>query len=353
MVFTKLRRARHEPPAADDAAWAEIAQLTAENGAADTAARARRVLALRHEVGRRLLEGGAPGDSPDFGAPDFSVLPADAIVPELAADRLTAAALRGAMLRHGCLLVRGLIPREDAERLVEGIDRAYAAREAADTGAGRDGWYEPFECDPRFGLALERGVAASGAGLLAVDSPLVLLDVLATFERAGVRALAGEYLQEPYLLSINKSLLRRVRPDLYDEVAKLHRVEAGRKPSGWHQDGAFLTDVRALNVWLALTRCGDVAPGMDVVPVRLDRIAPTGTEGSLYEWSVSQEIAEEWGGKKGIVRPVFEPGDALLFDELLLHATAAEPDMPETRYAVESWFFGRSGFPPRYAPLAF
>jgi hypothetical protein len=41
----------------------------------------------------------------------------------------------------------------------------------------------------------------------------------------------------------------------------------------------------------------------------------------------------------------------LLFDELFLHSTAAEPDMPKSRWAIESWFFGSSAFPGQYAPL--
>ena len=36
----------------------------------------------------------------------------------------------------------------------------------------------------------------------------------------------------------------------------------------WHQDGAFMGDVRALNLWLSLSRCGDEAPGLDIVPRR-------------------------------------------------------------------------------------
>ena len=68
------------------------------------------------------------------------------------------------------------------------------------------------------------------------------------------------------MISVQKCTLRRVDPD------------AGR---GWHQDGAFMGDVRALNVWLSLSRCGDEAPGMDVIPRRLEDIVPTGTEGAV------------------------------------------------------------------------
>ncbi len=53
----------------------------------------------------------------------------------------------------------------------------------------------------------------------------------------------------------------------------------------------------------------------------------------------------------GIKRPIFEPGDALFFDELFLHATGSDPSMPNPRFAIESWFFGGSGFPTEYAPI--
>ena len=36
-------------------------------------------------------------------------------------------------------------------------------------------------------------------------------------------------------------------------------------------------------------------------------------------------MAEEAAGDAGIVRPIFDPGDALLFDELFLHQTALGP----------------------------
>ena len=49
---------------------------------------------------------------------------------------------------------------------------------------------------------------------------------------------------------------------------------------------------------------------------------------------------------------LMEPGDALFFDERFLHKTASGPDMTLPRMAVENWFFGASGFPADYAPLA-
>jgi hypothetical protein len=120
----------------------------------------------------------------------------------------------------------------------------------------------------------------------------------------------------------------------------------------WHQDGAFMGDVRSLNVWLSLSRCGDVAPGLDLVPRRLDHLVPTGGEGTIIADQVSPLTAAEAAGELGIVRPVFEPGDVLLFDELFLHQTASDPAMRNPRFAIESWFFAPSAFPKTYVPLA-
>ncbi len=70
----------------------------------------------------------------------------------------------------------------------------------------------------------------------------------------------------------------------------------GYKGISWHQDGAFLGGVRALNVWLSLSHCGDDAPGLDIVPKRIDRVVPTGTEGAAFDWSVSQAVVDEAAG---------------------------------------------------------
>jgi hypothetical protein len=354
MLSSMLGRLRRRPPAPPSSESGSLHTLTDEIDALSRATAepdpdvARRLLDLRHRAGLKLIDsrGGAP---PAFATPAFADLPS-APIPEAGPGEVTPELLRAAMLRHGCLLVRALIDPQEAARLADGIDRAYEARDAQDAGRPGDGsYFDAFEPDPRFGIALERAIVRGGAGLLAADSPKVMLEVLETFERAGLRELVTGYLGERAAISVNKCLLRKVTPQVFD--ASIKPGEA--KPSAWHQDGAFLGDVRALNVWLSLSRCGDEAPGLDVVPRRLEHIVATGTEGAAFDWSVSRAVAEEVAGDAGVVRPIFEAGDALLFDELFLHSTAAEPEMRSTRYAVESWFFGRSGFPPKYAPLAF
>jgi hypothetical protein len=55
------------------------------------------------------------------------------------------------------------------------------------------------------------------------------------------------------------------------------------------------------------------------------------------------------------VAPVFEPGDAAIFDQFLLHQTAAGPDYREVRYGFESWFFAPSTYPDpnRWIPIVY
>ena len=69
-------------------------------------------------------------------------------------------------------------------------------------------------------------------------------------------------------------------------------------------------DIRSLDVWVALSHCGDDAPGIDVVGRRLDEIVERGTEGAYLEWTVGPGVVERVAEGK-IVRPIFEPGDAL------------------------------------------
>ena len=102
-------------------------------------------------------------------------------------------------------------------------------------------------------------------------------------------------------------------------------------------------DIRSLNVWIALTPCGEDAPGLDIIGKRFDGIVPTGTDGSRFAWSVSNDVADE-AADDTVVSPVFEPGDAMIFDHLCLHKTGTRPGMTVDRYAIESWLFAPSTY---------
>ena len=315
---------------------AEIGRLTEANRLDRDPATERRLLTLRHLAGIRLLDGAPP--APEHPAPAFDRLPAADGLPDITRAHLTPELLRAGILRDGCLLVRGLVPRAAALAFAQAIDRSFEERERAEADAADTaGWYEEFSPHPRFGAVNERPWIKEGGGVLAIDSPVLSFDMLELFESAGVPSLVAGYLGEPALISVQKTTLRKAEPTV-----------AG----AWHQDGAFMGKVRSLNLWLALSRCGDVAPGLDLVPRRLDGLAPAGTDEAMLPYQVSQSKAEAAAGDTPIIRPIFEPGDALFFDELFLHQTGSDPSMPNPRFAIENWFFGGSAFPGEFAPVA-
>jgi hypothetical protein len=293
---------------------------------------------IRNLAGMTLLED--PPTDPSHPEPAAEVPAPDpeSKLPEITPSELTPELLRAAMLENGALLIRGLMDPVKAERMAADIDHSFVVRKQVQAGTpDPDGYYDELDPEPPFIIG-ERSWIEEGGGVLAVDSPRLLFDMLESFEEAGLRRVIEAYLGEKPAISAQKCTLRKATPDV-----------AG----AWHQDGAFLGEVRALNVWLSLSRCGDVAPSMDVVPRRLDDFVATGTEGTFLDFQVSQAVAEEAAGEVGIVRPIFNPGDALLFDDLMLHQTGSDPDMPNPRYAIESWFFGPSAYPANYVPIAF
>lgn len=314
---------------------AEIDRLSAANRAARDAETETRLLTLRHLAGIRMLE---RNGSPEHPQPDYDALPEAEGLPELRPDDVTPELLRAGILRDGSFLVRGMIQRDRALAFADQIDRGYEARQQHNSGSAPEpGFFEEFVIDERFSTSLARRWIEVGGGLLAVDSPALAFEMLEMFESSGISRLARDYLGEPVGISGQKTTLRKADPGV-----------AG----AWHQDGNFMGPVRALNVWVSLSRCGDIAPGLDIVPKRLDELVQAGTDGAVLSYTVTQEGAERAAGNTPIIRPVFEPGDVLFFDDLCLHQTGSDPSMPNSRYAIESWFFGASAFPDDYAPIA-
>jgi hypothetical protein len=259
--------------------------------------------------------------------------------PEVAAAELTPELLRSGILRHGSLVVRNLVGEERVRQLVDDIDRAMAAYDAHVGGAVASEtapWFVPFQ--PKEGT-VGREWLRKGGGVLAVDSPPALFDVIETFEEAGIRELVTSYLGERPMLLANKWTLRR--------------CPAGLGTADWHQDGSFMgRDIRSMNVWVALSECGKDSPGLDIVGRRFNDIVTTGTDGAMLDWTVGPGMVERVA-KGRVVRPDFEPGDALIFDHLLLHRTGIHPGMTKDRYAIEAWFAAPSSYPPDQMPIAY
>ena len=339
LAATADANARADLLVADGHCLEAIELLTAANRKERDAKTEQRLVRLRHDAFSELdADAGLASWPPD--APDL--FPGVTGVPEITPDALSADTLRSGIVRHGALIVRGLIPPERVAQLTDDIDRAFVAYDGFFAGAPAaetEPWFVPFEPKPGPDIGVSRPWVRKGGGILAVESPRSMFDVLDTFEAVGLAGPLAEYLGERPVLAAKKWTLRRVPLDI---------------SADWHQDGAFLGDgVRAVNVWITLSHCGDDAPGLDIVVGRLDEIAPTGTEGAWFDWSVGDPVVRKFAGDAPILRPIFEPGDAMLFDDMFLHRTAIEPEMTRERYAIESWFFAPSHYPDAQIPVTF
>ena len=317
---------------------AEIESLSESNRHSRSPETELRLLRLRHLAGLRRLDDATP--NPAHPEPDTGRLPDSDSLPDIAAADLTPELIRAGILRDGAVLVRGLIPRERALAFAAEIDTAFAERDSHDESRphARE-YYDEFLPHTRFGPVDSRGWIKMGGGVLAADSPKLACEMIDLFRAARVPELAQGYLGEPALFSVHKTTLRKADPSV---------------GGAWHQDGKFMGPVRALNLWVSLSRCGDESPGLDLLPSRLEEYLPTGTDDAALSYQVAQKKVDEAAERTGkpVVRPIFEPGDAVFFDEKFLHATGSDPSMPKPRYAIENWFFGPSGFPGDYAPIA-
>ncbi len=266
-------------------------------------------------------------------------------VPEIDAKDFTVDQLRAAVAKHGALIVRNMFSRTSTDTLIKAADRVIDA--CADPKATNpvSTYFNPpnnlSSIMPKKDKELgnTRSFHRESGSAMCVEAPSVAEALLLLYEAHGLKELVGAYLGEPPCLSVKKWVLRR---------SKLPVAEAG-----WHQDGAFMgTNLNSINMWMPLNECGGEtgAPGMDVVPQRLNSLASA--EGAQFDWSVSHSQVTSRFAENQPLMPVFNAGDAFFFDHFYLHRTQYRTDFTKLRYAVETWFFGSSSFPKNQIPLA-
>jgi hypothetical protein len=259
--------------------------------------------------------------------------------------QITPDLLGGAVLHHGCLLVRGLISESQVTQLIDDTDLAFEAHRAHGRGTPLSEtcpWFVPLDPEPGYAVLddAQRQFHADAGAVLAGESPRALFDIIDAYEQNHVIDTIEGYLGERPAISLNKCVLRHTR-----------FTKSPAFPT-WHQDGAFLGEgVRAIDVWLSLSHCGDNtdAPGLEILPRRMDEILETGQG---FQNAVTRKQVEAAAGDTPIIRPLFAPGDGLIFDERFLHRTGSVPGMTAERRAIETWFFAPSSFPRAYIPIA-
>jgi hypothetical protein len=319
----------------------EIDRLTAENERSRDPEREREILTLRNRAfalldrtpGRESWPPALPDPFPDIDG-----------IPELTTDQLQWETVAGAVLHHGAAIVRGLVGPERVGPLVDHIDKSFAAfDEWIETKQipEDDPWFVPFvpESHPPEALGFRRVWVRNAGGVWAADLPRVTFEFMEAYRAAGLIDVVGGYFNEHPAVTVNKTVVRKVTPETF--------------PS-WHQDGAFMgSTIRSMNVWVALTDCGGdrPTPGLDIIPRRWNELLPTGTDGAMIDNAVGHDLVVRMSEDTPLIRPLFDAGDGLIFDELFLHRTATDEHMTENRYALESWFFAPSHCPEDYVPL--
>ncbi len=122
-------------------------------------------------------------------------------------------------------------------------------------------------------------------------------------------------------------------------------VRHGDPAHHWHQDGALHHDFRAAaaplplwTCWIALTRCGDDAPGLEWIdaPAPALLLAPP----ELADAALRARFP-------AVCRPVCAPGDAVWFDGARIHRTAVAG--PRRRTSIELRFVPAGPLPARLA----
>jgi hypothetical protein len=259
-------------------------------------------------------------------------------LPEVAPGELTVAVVERALVEHGALIVRGLVPEEHRRRLIEDIDRGLDAQIEYVHGSGEltdPSHFHPHPAPPE--VAAVRAWAIENGAVMLPDSPSLLVDTLRMLRDTGITELARDFLGAEPVTTMTKSAGRRI---------------AAGTGICWHQDGGFLgIDHVVLNLWTTLTPCGPGrAPGLELVPRRFRDVVPPRPD-AQFGWSVGDSLPD--GVDWETVDPVLDAGDAIVFDQLLLHRTGRGDGTTAQRYGTETWMFGAGSVPDHeYLPIS-
>jgi hypothetical protein len=149
------------------------------------------------------------------------------------------------------------------------------------------------------------------------------------------------------VLDLDQAWFRRQYP--VEQAPRFHA------PHGWHQDGALGFDflgvqdapekstglLDMLTCWIALTPCGDDAPGLELLTAPLDHL--------LELEALREPVIRAGHSPRDFAVPSLQAGDALLFPGGTLHRTHVLPSMSRLRTSVELRFFPADARPGRLA----
>ena len=125
------------------------------------------------------------------------------------------------------------------------------------------------------------------------------------------------------------------------------RYPPGHAPHAWHQDGALAFDflrqppgegadglLKMVTCWIALTPCGDDAPGLELARVETTAL-------------LAPHALQDAASANALERPVMAAGDCLVFGGGVLHHTHVAPTMRSDRTSLEIRLFDANRLPAR------
>lgn len=118
----------------------------------------------------------------------------------------------------------------------------------------------------------------------------------------------------------------------------LRRLSARRNEGllPYHQDYAY--NQRYPRLWTCFTPlsdCGEDAPGLELLDIRMTKKLPHVSEG-LWESGIPSAALAAAAGSAAVCRPSLRAGDVIIFNELTLHRTHSVPAMSKVRMSLDA-----------------
>jgi ectoine hydroxylase-related dioxygenase (phytanoyl-CoA dioxygenase family) len=152
----------------------------------------------------------------------------------------------------------------------------------------------------------------------------------------------AEIILHPAVLALARAYLEKEPEVDANSYVRAIRVSRGDAHLPFHQDQTILQR-RLVNVWIALDACGEDAPGLEIVHGSWSRLLepspPPQPRFAVERAQLDDSAVVGAFGAGALWRPVFEPGDAMLFSGATVHRTHCTPAMRADRMSVELRLF--------------
>ncbi len=246
--------------------------------------------------------------------------------PELVfqASQLSPERVLSALDDKGCVVIRALFNPLLIQRFRQRAERVFCQRQQE---------FEQKTLPPGYAKNYHYG-RMSYLSLRELDAPgESAFQVFRLFQRSLLLPLLEQFYQRAVWLNQLESNVRYLKGDDVSLYVP------------FHQDGFFHQNPEypQLNCWLPLVHCGSGAraPGMEVVPIGLQKFLPFDPDGvsdyaPVYQsFALNAERVINLVGAEHLWHPALWPGDVLLMNAYVLHRSGWHSQVTQDRYSIE------------------